>query len=62
MHQVSARIILPIILLIIGIVLVWCYYKPSLTDPVMLTGLALIVAGAHGIWLEAENRNHSHDH
>ena len=53
MHsQVSARIILPIILIVIGIVLLWKFYKKDLMDPIMLTAAGFLVAGGHGLWLE----------
>ena len=53
--NVSPRIILGIIVLIIGLVMLWCFWENKLLSPPMLTGLGFVLVGAHLIWLEAEN-------
>ena len=52
--NISARIILPIVLIIIGLVILWRFYQPKFLDPVMLTGLAIVLVGVYGVWLESD--------
>lgn len=52
--NVSARIILGIVLVVIALVILWRHWSTDLLAFECLVGAALLVAGIHLIWLEVE--------
>lgn len=55
--QISPRVALGIAVIIIGILLLWNHWDGRLTDSAILAGIGLILAGAHLVWLEMDERN-----
>ena len=51
-NDVSARIILPIILIVIGAIIIWRHWNPGKLDPTMLAGVSIVLVGVYGVWLE----------
>jgi drug/metabolite transporter (DMT)-like permease len=54
--QISPRITLAIVVVVIGILLLWNHWDGRLTDVAILTGIGLILVGAHLIWIEMDQR------
>lgn len=52
--QISPRIILGIIIIVIGIFILWKKWDGKLTDTQVLTGIATILIGFHLSWFEID--------
>lgn len=55
--QISPRIVLSIVVIIIGILLLWNHWDGRLTDSAILSGIGLILVGSHLVWIEMEKKD-----
>lgn len=53
-NQISPRIVLGIIVAVIGVFMLWKFWDGKLTEAHVLTAIALILIGAHLVWLEVD--------
>jgi drug/metabolite transporter (DMT)-like permease len=56
-RQISPRIVLSIVAIIIGVLLLWNYWDGKLTDAPILTAIALILIGSQLCWMEMDERD-----
>lgn len=55
--QISPRVVLGIIVIIIGVFLLWKTWDGKLTDSHVLIAIALILVGAQLTWQEVDEAN-----
>ena len=51
-RQVSPRVVLGIIVIVIGLLMLWKFWAGKLSDASVMTGIALVLVGAQVSWLE----------
>ncbi|MEI7986378.1 MAG: hypothetical protein WCI55_12195 [Armatimonadota bacterium] len=56
-RQISPRIVLSIVVIIIGVLLLWNYWDGKLTDATILTAIAMILIGSQLCWIEMDERD-----
>ena len=56
-HQVSPRIVLGIIVIILGLIMLWKFWAGKLSDAPVMTGIALVLIGAQLSWVEVDNHS-----
>ena len=54
-RQISPRVILGIIVILIGLLMLWKSWNGRLTDSAILTGIALIIIGSQLTWCEVDH-------
>lgn len=52
--QISPRIVLSIVVILIGVLMLWKNWNGKLTDSAVLVGIALIIIGSHLSWIEID--------
>lgn len=52
--QISPRIILSIVVIVIGVLMLWKNWNGKLTDVPVLTAVSLIIIGSHLAWIEID--------
>ena len=56
-RQVSPRVVLGIIVILIGLFMLWKFWAGKLTDAHILTGIALVLLGAQISWIEVDQHD-----
>ena len=52
--QISPRVVLSVVVIILGVFMLWKYWNGKLTDVHVLTSIALILIGVHLAWAEID--------
>ena len=56
-RQVSPRVVLGLIVIILGLIMLWKFWAGKLSDAPVMTGIALVLVGAQMTWLEVDRRD-----
>lgn len=56
-RQISPRIVLGLVVIIIGLIMLWKFWAGKLSDAPVMTGIALVLIGAQLSWIEADQHD-----
>lgn len=56
-RQVSPRVVLGLVVIILGLLMLWKFWNGKLSDAPVMTGIALVLVGAQMTWLEVDRRD-----